>query len=85
MERLRRPDGSPPAEKSKATEAHVSAQSLGLIILANNSATRASASGSGSGAGSLHALPLGVIWTIGGTLISAACAGFAGRLRGGLA
>jgi hypothetical protein len=52
-------------------------------ILAKNSTARALASGSGGGA-NLHALPFGVCWTIRGTLISAACAGFAGRLRGRL-
>ena len=53
---------------------------LGRIIRDKNATARALASGSGSG--NFHALPLGVRWTILGTLISAACAGFAGRLRG---
>jgi hypothetical protein len=35
-----------------------------------------------SGGGGFHALPCGVCCTIRGTLIVAACAGFAGRLRG---
>ena len=34
---------------------------------------------SGVNSGSFHPLPRGVCWTIRGTLIEAACAGFAGR------
>ena len=40
-------------------------------------------SASGSGSGSFHARPRGVCCKVRGTLISAAWAGFAGRLRGG--
>jgi hypothetical protein len=51
-----------------------------MPIRSRNATARALASGS-SGGGNLHALPFGVCWTILGTLISAAWAGF-GRFLG---
>ena len=51
-----------------------------MPIRSRNAIARASPSGSGSS--SFHARPRGVWWTIRGTLIVAAWAGLAGRLRG---
>jgi hypothetical protein len=53
---------------------------LGRITRDKNATARAFASGSSGG--SFQAWPLGVCWTIRGTLIVAAWAGFSGRLRG---